>query len=158
MLRKILVPNDFSPASEAAREYATFLAEPFGAAVDLLYVWTDDERAKGHRHIAFPQELPMPLEPEGAPPSERKPRVACRGRVEAGALCATVLRVGGAEASALVGAKRCRWSSTRWEGRRHADGQDLLRTSTKTRGQISVSCSQNLESARTIGQQKERRL
>lgn len=102
MLRKILVPSDFSPASEAAREYATFLAEPFGAAVDLLYVWTQDERAKGHRHIAFPQQAPLPLEAEGAPPSERKLRVSCRGRVEVGALCATVLRVVEAEAIDLI--------------------------------------------------------
>jgi len=38
-LSKILVPVDFSECSRAALEYAAFLADGFGASIDLLHVW-----------------------------------------------------------------------------------------------------------------------
>ena len=38
-LTRILVPVDFSPCSQAALEYATFLAQPYGASIDVLHAW-----------------------------------------------------------------------------------------------------------------------
>jgi universal stress protein A len=40
---KILVPLDFSPASQRALKYARFLAEKFGATVDVLHVGSEAE-------------------------------------------------------------------------------------------------------------------
>ncbi|HEV8321006.1 MAG TPA: universal stress protein [Myxococcota bacterium] len=37
-VKRILVPVDFSTGAEAAFEYARFLAETFGAAIDVLHV------------------------------------------------------------------------------------------------------------------------
>jgi nucleotide-binding universal stress UspA family protein len=39
LLRRILVPVDFSEASRVALEYAVFLGRRFGARVDVLHVW-----------------------------------------------------------------------------------------------------------------------
>jgi universal stress protein A len=38
-LKKILVPIDFSEGSKAALEEAIFLAQPFGATIDLVHAW-----------------------------------------------------------------------------------------------------------------------
>lgn len=39
MTRKILVPVDFSPSSDAALEYALAVADESGAEVEMLHVW-----------------------------------------------------------------------------------------------------------------------
>jgi nucleotide-binding universal stress UspA family protein len=44
MFNRILVPTDFSPASDAALEYARILAAKFGASLQLLHV-VDDRAA-----------------------------------------------------------------------------------------------------------------
>lgn len=48
LIRRVLVPVDFSPRSRPALEYASALAEPFAAAVDVLHVVP----APGMLHIA----------------------------------------------------------------------------------------------------------
>jgi universal stress protein A len=40
LLRKILVPTDFSPTSTRALAEAQVFAAAFGASIDLLYVWS----------------------------------------------------------------------------------------------------------------------
>ncbi|MDB5215323.1 MAG: hypothetical protein JWO86_3250 [Myxococcaceae bacterium] len=43
MTRKILVPIDFSPCSDAALRHALTIADENGAEVEVLYVWAVDE-------------------------------------------------------------------------------------------------------------------
>jgi universal stress protein A len=38
-IRRILVPVDYSEASGHALDYARFLAQPFGATIDVVHVW-----------------------------------------------------------------------------------------------------------------------
>jgi len=38
-IKRILVPVDFSPCADAAVEYAAFIAETFGAGIDVLHAW-----------------------------------------------------------------------------------------------------------------------
>jgi universal stress protein A len=40
-IARIMVPTDFSPASDAALEYARALAGDFGATIDLVHVFDD---------------------------------------------------------------------------------------------------------------------
>jgi universal stress protein A len=40
-IARIMVPTDFSPASDAALEYARALASEFGASIDLAHVFDD---------------------------------------------------------------------------------------------------------------------
>lgn len=42
-IERILVPVDLSPSSKAAIEYAVFLAQKFGATLDLLHVASPDK-------------------------------------------------------------------------------------------------------------------
>ena len=39
-IQKVLVPIDFSACSEAAVDYAVFLARELGARIDVLHVWS----------------------------------------------------------------------------------------------------------------------
>jgi universal stress protein A len=39
VIKRILAPVDFSPCSAAALEFASGLAEAFGATIDVLHVW-----------------------------------------------------------------------------------------------------------------------
>jgi universal stress protein A len=43
LLRRILVPVDFSQGSRSALEYAVFLSRRFGARVDVLHVWQPNQ-------------------------------------------------------------------------------------------------------------------
>jgi universal stress protein A len=45
-IERILVPVDFSPCSDAALSYATFLAARFGASIDVLHVWEPPARVE----------------------------------------------------------------------------------------------------------------
>ena len=45
MFRRILVPTDFSPTSDAALEYARILAAKFGSSVQILHVIDDPTAA-----------------------------------------------------------------------------------------------------------------
>ena len=40
-IARILVPTDFSPASDAALTYARSLARQFGASINLVHVFED---------------------------------------------------------------------------------------------------------------------
>lgn len=62
MTRKILVPIDFSPCSDAALRHALTLADENGAEVEVLYVWCPDERAANRSGAIFadtPQGIAM---------------------------------------------------------------------------------------------------
>ena len=39
VMKRILVPVDFSPVSEKAMQHAVELAQAFGASIDVLHVW-----------------------------------------------------------------------------------------------------------------------
>ena len=62
MTRKILVPIDFSPCSDAALRHALTLADENGAEVEVLYVWCVDEPAANRGGSIFadtPQGIAM---------------------------------------------------------------------------------------------------
>ena len=62
MTRKILVPIDFSPCSDAALRHALTLADEHGAEVEVLYVWCVDEPASRNGNAIFadtPQGIAM---------------------------------------------------------------------------------------------------
>lgn len=42
--KRILVPVDFSPSSDAALDFALSVADACGAEVEMVYVWSPDER------------------------------------------------------------------------------------------------------------------
>ena len=65
-LKRILVPVDFSPCSDAALELAADLAEQYGAEVDILHVWQPPQELgafvglssvpiEGGRHLSLTQ-------------------------------------------------------------------------------------------------------
>jgi nucleotide-binding universal stress UspA family protein len=53
-LQKILVPTDLSDGSEAAFDYAVFLAKPFQAALDLLHVWEPPRYLEAETAVSLP--------------------------------------------------------------------------------------------------------
>jgi nucleotide-binding universal stress UspA family protein len=62
MTRKILVPIDFSPCSDAALRHALTIADENGAEVEVLYVWSVDEPAAKRGSAIFadtPQGIAM---------------------------------------------------------------------------------------------------
>jgi nucleotide-binding universal stress UspA family protein len=62
MTRKILVPIDFSPCSDAALRHALTIADENGAEVEVLYVWSVDEPAATRGGAIFadtPQGIAM---------------------------------------------------------------------------------------------------
>jgi nucleotide-binding universal stress UspA family protein len=62
MTRKILVPIDFSPCSDAALRHALTIADENGAEVEVLYVWSVDEPAARRGSAIFadtPQGIAM---------------------------------------------------------------------------------------------------
>jgi nucleotide-binding universal stress UspA family protein len=62
MTRKILVPIDFSPCSDAALRHALTIADENGAEVEVLYVWCVDEPAANRGNAIFadtPQGIAM---------------------------------------------------------------------------------------------------
>jgi nucleotide-binding universal stress UspA family protein len=62
MTRKILVPIDFSPCSDAALRHALTIADENGAEVEVLYVWCVDEPDSNRGNAIFadtPQGIAM---------------------------------------------------------------------------------------------------
>jgi len=62
MTRKILVPIDFSPCSDAALRHALTIADENGAEVEVLYVWCVDEPDSKRGNAIFadtPQGIAM---------------------------------------------------------------------------------------------------
>ncbi len=58
MTRKILVPIDFSPCSDAALRHALTIADENGAEVEILYVWRV-EQADAKRNTAIFADTPQ---------------------------------------------------------------------------------------------------
>jgi nucleotide-binding universal stress UspA family protein len=48
-IQRILVPVDFSEGSRAAVRYAVFLAETFGASIDVMHVWEPTPYVPAHQ-------------------------------------------------------------------------------------------------------------
>jgi nucleotide-binding universal stress UspA family protein len=55
MFKRILVPIDFSPPSDAALEYARSIAARYGASLQLLHVAEDTYRAFYSAEVFVPQ-------------------------------------------------------------------------------------------------------
>lgn len=53
MLRRILVPVDFSPRSRSALDYASLLAGRFQSDLDLLHVWDPDRRREDRELVGL---------------------------------------------------------------------------------------------------------
>lgn len=84
MTRKILVPIDFSPCSDAALRHALTLADENGAEVEVLYVWCVDEPAV-HRGSTIFADTPQGIAMEerlSAAESDHSARIC--GRLEFG--------------------------------------------------------------------------
>jgi nucleotide-binding universal stress UspA family protein len=60
-IRRILVPVDFSACSRAALDYAAFLGERFGAAIDVLHVWEPPGYVGPEVMINVPGRTGLPL-------------------------------------------------------------------------------------------------
>jgi universal stress protein A len=82
-IARILVPSDFSPASDAALEYARDLARHFGSSIDLVHVF-DDPFASG----AFIGDgtVMMPVELRDSLEKHAREQLETRNTAHAGAL------------------------------------------------------------------------
>jgi nucleotide-binding universal stress UspA family protein len=58
-ITRILVPTDFSATADAALDYASVLAERFGASIELLHVLDDPFVADGMAAEAYISESPV---------------------------------------------------------------------------------------------------
>jgi nucleotide-binding universal stress UspA family protein len=52
-IEKILVPVDFTPASDAALDYALTMADACGAEVEVLHVWSPNALLSPVEHVIF---------------------------------------------------------------------------------------------------------
>jgi nucleotide-binding universal stress UspA family protein len=65
LIRRILVPTDFSEHSQRATEYALSLAERMGASVDLLHVWEPPAIMESETLVMVPGDPGAQLEMVG---------------------------------------------------------------------------------------------
>lgn len=81
---KILVPVDFTPASDAALAYALAMADAHGAEVELLHVWQPSSLRESVAHIfaESPEGVAMERRLSAAETTGRLARVC--GRLEFG--------------------------------------------------------------------------
>jgi nucleotide-binding universal stress UspA family protein len=63
-IKKILVPVDFSPGSQAALDLAVMMARTFGASIELFHVWQPPPLVTAPLFVTMPQSTggPMALE------------------------------------------------------------------------------------------------
>ncbi len=103
-LRRILVPDDFSECSSAALDYAAFLAEPFGAEIDLLYVWNPRTSTwnEGRSISLFFADSPEGMSMERRLSNVDNSNVTVRGRVQFGELSSTIATVANSESFDLI--------------------------------------------------------
>lgn len=101
-LVKILVPTDFSASSDAAVDYASFIAHRFRADIEVLYVWNPrtESRYEG-RTIFFADSVAAGAMKRCLSPNPAWP-AQVRGRLEFGELCSTILRVAAADDFDLI--------------------------------------------------------
>lgn len=103
-LRRILVPVDFTDCSNAALDYALFLARPFGAEVEAIHVWNarTDSWDDG-RSVALFSQSPMNFaSPEYMALADRSGGIRVRARVEFGNLYETLVSIVSEEEFDLV--------------------------------------------------------
>jgi nucleotide-binding universal stress UspA family protein len=100
-IKRILVPIDFSSCSRAALEYAAWMADLFGAEIDLLHVW-ERLRVVDMRDYADPHASPLSRFAHCEAGHEMEAFLAllegrglthCQGRLEAGPPAATIIDV-----------------------------------------------------------------
>ena len=60
IIRRILVPVDFSTCSRAALEYAAVIARRFGSGVDVLHVWEPPRYVGPDMTVTIPGRTGLP--------------------------------------------------------------------------------------------------
>jgi universal stress protein A len=112
-LLRILVPVDFSRASRTALDYALFLAERFGATVEVMHVLEAPRYLPPDTLIGIPGEMQRPVGQIARTHAERemeemlaqmdlRPDRRPRTRLEAGDPAATIAGVAGSEGFDLI--------------------------------------------------------